>query len=287
MDAVMRVVADGASRAMDRSVLVRNIGGASGAVAVQYVLRQADDGCTVLAGNVNTVILAPFQMPHVGYTAQDLTAVGQVGSSDFVVIAASSLPVDRLEDLPAWAERRGKTVSAGHPGTETIQYMALPIIGRQLRTNLLHVPYKGSALLINDLIGGHIDMAVVAAPAATVAVERGQVKILANLTQWLPSPAGGSQAPLDGWAGWFVSRDTPREAREPLRAALLAALAEPEVQRKLQALGSIVPTASQQRAFAEVVQADVPRFRQRFREAIELRTSVRPLVVSTDPAHVR
>lgn len=275
MDAVMRVVADGVSRAMERSVLVRNIGGASGAVAVQHVLRQAGDGCTVLAGNVNTVILAPFQIPHVGYTAHDLVAVGQVGSSDFLAIAATGLPANRLEELPALAEQRGRPIAAGHPGNETVQYMALPIIGRQLQMNLLHVPYKGSASLINDLIGGHIDMAVVAAPAATVAVQRGQAKILANLTQWLSSPAGGSQAPLGSWVGWFVSRDTPHQAREPLRAALLAALAKPEVQRKLHALGSSVPSAAQQRGFAEAVQADVPRFRRRFREATELRTSVR------------
>ena len=288
MDAVMRVVAEGAGRAMGRTVVVRNIGGASGAVAVQHVLRQADDGCTVLAGNINTVILAPFQMPHVGYTADDLVAVGQVGSSDFLVIAAAGLPADRLEDLPALGERRGKAVSAGHPGTETLQYMALPMISRQLRIQLLHVPYKGSSLLVNDLIGGHIDVAVVAAPAATVAVERGQVKVLANVTQWLASPAGGAQGALDGWAGWFVSRETPPQARAPLRAALLAALADPWVHGKLLSLGSIVPSAAQQQAFADRVEADAPRFRQRFREATELRAAGREgAPLPPGPGHTR
>ncbi|KQP21970.1 tripartite tricarboxylate transporter substrate binding protein [Pseudorhodoferax sp. Leaf267] len=287
MDAVMRVVADAAGRAAERSFLVRNIGGASGAVAVQHVLRQPDDGCTVLAGNVNTVILAPFQMPHVGYTAQDLAPVGQVGSSDFVVIAASTLPVEGLEDLPGLVEQRGKALSAGHPGTETLQYMALPTIARQLRMDLLHVPYKGSSVLINDLIGGHIDMAVVAAPAATVAVERGQVKVLANLTQWMASPAGGAQAPLVGWAGWFVAQGTPPAARAPLQAALRGALAMPEVQRKLQALGSAVPSAAQQQAFAETVAADVPRFRQRFGEALASRAAASAQVPAPDAGRGR
>lgn len=271
MDAVMRVVAAGATRVDGRNFLVRNIGGASGALAVHHVLRQMGDGCTVLAGNVNTAILTPLQLPHAGYATDDLVPVGMVGSTDYLAIAASSFPAGRLEDLPDLQVRLGRMLTGGHPGTETLQHMALSLLAHQLKTEFLQVPYRGSALLITDLIGSHIDIAVVAAPSVVAAVERGQIKILANITTWVASPEGGAHPPFEGWTGWFVARETSLVARDRLHATLLAALALPDVQQKLSSLGSMVPTAAHQEKFVETVKADVPRFRKRFHQAMNLR----------------
>lgn len=263
MDAVMRLVAEAAAQQAGKTFVVRNIGGASGSVAVQHVLRQPADGCTVLAGNVNAVVLAPLQIPQAGYLPAELAPIAQVGSSDFVVLAAAGFPADRLEDLPRAAKARGRPLAAGHPGTETLQHMALPMIERQLQLRLLRVPYKGSALMVNDLIGGHIDMVVVAEPVAAGLLPKGQVKMLARLGEWLPSEAGGGQPALEGWAGWFVAAGTPAPAQHALRSTLLAALARPALQQQLAALGSPVPSAQRQQAFARIVAQDTVRYQQR------------------------
>lgn len=263
MDAVMRLVADAAAEESGKTFVLRNIGGASGALAVQQVLRQPSDGCTVLAGNVNAVILAPLLTSQAGFRSDDLLPLGQVGTSDFVVVAAPGFDAQTLEELPAAARREGRPLSAGHPGNETLQHLALPLIERRLQLPLLRVPYKGSSVLVNDLIGGHLDIAVVAEPVATPLVARGQLKVLARLGQWLPSPAGGQQPPLLGWAGWFVAAGTPESARQRLQAALLAALSRPALQRQLQALGSEVPDVQQQRRFAATVAADIVLYRER------------------------
>lgn len=266
MDAVMRLVAEAASEETGKTFVLRNIGGVSGALAVQHVLRQPADGCTVLAGNVNAVILAPLLVPQAGFQPTDLVPLGQVGTADFVVVAAPGLEAQSLEQLPAAAHRRGKPLSAGHPGHETLQHLALPLIERQLGLPLVRVPYKGSSVMVNDLIGGHLDIAVVAEPVATPLVARGQLKVLARLGQWLPSPAGGRQAPLLGWAGWFVAAPTPAPARDRLQAGLLAALAQPALQQRLQALGSDVPDAAGQQRFAATVAADIGVYRRRVLE---------------------
>ncbi|MBQ1765972.1 MAG: hypothetical protein IIZ92_24185, partial [Aquincola sp.] len=159
----MRLVADGAGEEAGKTFVLRNVGGASGALAVQQVLRQPADGCTVLAGNVNAVILAPLLMPQAGFQPTDLVPLGQVGSADFLVVAAPGFAAHTLEELPAAARRAGRPLSAGHPGTETLQHLALPLIERRLQLPLLRVPYKGSSVLVNDLIGGHLDIAVEAA----------------------------------------------------------------------------------------------------------------------------
>lgn len=266
MDAVMRLVADVAGEEAGKTFVLRNVGGASGALAVQQVLRQPADGCTVLAGNVNAVILAPLLMTQAGFQPTDLVPLGQVGSADFLVVAAPGFAAQTLEELPAAARRAGRPLSAGHPGTETLQHLALPLIERRLQLPLLRVPYTGSSVLVNDLIGGHLDIAVVAEPVATPLVARGQLKVLARLGDWLPSAAGGRQPPLLGWAGWFVAAPTPMPARQRLQAALLAALARPALQQRLEALGSDVPDEAQQQRFAATVWADIGLYRQRMQQ---------------------
>lgn len=263
MDAVMRLVADAAGEETGKTFVLRNIGGVSGALAVQHVLRQPADGCTVLAGNVNAVILAPLMLSQAGFQPTDLVPLGQVGKADFLVVAAPHVEARTLEQLPAAAQRRDRPLSAGHPGHETLQHLALPLIERQLRLQLLRVPYKGSSMMVNDLIGGHLDIAVVAEPVAAPLVARGQLKVLARLGQWLPSAAGGKQPPLLSWAGWFVAADTPAPARQRLQAALLAALARPALQQRLEALGSEVPDAHEQQRFAATVASDIGVYRQR------------------------
>lgn len=263
MDAVMRLVADAAAEQAGKPFVLRNIGGASGALAVQHVLRQPADGCTVLAGNVNAVILAPMQLPQAGYRATDLAPVGQVGSADFLVVAAAGFEADTLEQLPPASRSRARPIAAGHPGTETLQHLALPLIERRLGLPMLRVPYKGSAVLLNDLLGGHIDIAVVAEPVATALVTRGQIKVLANLGDWLPSEAGGRQPPLLGWAGWFLPAATPPPAQRWMREALLGALARPALQEALAVLGSDLPTPQQQQQFAATVAQDIQLYRQR------------------------
>jgi tripartite-type tricarboxylate transporter receptor subunit TctC len=267
LDGVMRIVADAASQATQRSFVVRNIGGGAGTIGVQHVLRQPADGCTVLAGNLNTLVLAPAQIASAGYVPHDFQPVGLVGQTDYVVIAAPGLAAERLEDLPALAAQRASALTAGHPGPESVQYLALPMLAHQLQLALLPVPYKGSAPLLKDLAGGHIDLAVVASPAGVAAAAHGRVKLLAHLSQWLASEAGGRAPPLASWAGWFVPRTVPEPASQWLRQALHDALAAPRAARALQALGSPVPALAAQEGFAERFARDAQRFNPRQEQA--------------------
>lgn len=261
MDAVTRVVAEGMRRASGRMFAVRNVGGASGAVGVRQALQAEPDGCTVVAGNVNALVLAPLLVPQTAYAADDLVPIGKVGRTDFVVIAAASLPVDRLAALPAHGRTLDRPLAAGHPGTETLQYFGLMAIERRLNIGLLQVPYRGSSLLVNDLIGGHIDIAVVAKPVALPLAQRGQVKILAQLDDTL----AGDAVP-EGWAAWFVARETPAAARQWLSQVLASSLAQPDVRQRLQELGNELPSAAEQGRFEADYAAETPRYRQRLQD---------------------
>jgi tripartite-type tricarboxylate transporter receptor subunit TctC len=275
MDATTRIVADGVGARSGRSIVIRNVGGASGIVGVRQLLALPADGCTVLAGNLNTVVLAPLLNPHAGYGPADLLPLGKVGMSPLVVIAGPDFPPDRLDQLPAHARNSGVPLSAGHPGTETLQYLALPGIERRLKLRLLKVPYRGSATLLNDLRGGHLDIAVVASPVAAPLAARGQVKILATL-----SNAGPSAGRIEGWAGWFVAAGTPQASLQMLRGTLEAALADPQVRARLQAVGVQVPTADEQRGFADQIAAETPHYRALLRESAQ---AARPLSSAAGP----
>lgn len=255
LDATTRIIAQAVSNKMERLIAVRNVPGASGVLGVREVLAAAPDGCTVLAGTVNTVVLVPLSNPSARFESSALRPVAKVGTAGLVLIASRHFGAETLQDLRAYARSRAEPLSAGHPGNDTVQALAIAMLEQRIGMGLIQVPYNGSAPLTNDLLGGHVHLAVVAMPVAQPLLEQGKIKVLASLT-----PEGGY--PAESWSGWFVDARTPAASTSKLRSALIEALAEPKTARTLSELGAAPPPSSEQARFASRLHEDQIIYRQ-------------------------
>jgi tripartite-type tricarboxylate transporter receptor subunit TctC len=230
LDATTRVVADAVAKALGRPVQVRNVPGASGLIGAREVASAAADGCMILSGTVNTMVLIPLLDPHARFTPSDFMPIAKIGSTGFVLIAGSRTGAARLADLPGEEAGLGRPLAVGHPGNDTLQAFAIDAIEERLGMRFIHVPYSGSAALIGDLIGGRLDLAVVAMPVARQLLKQHHIHQVADL-EALPGVAAES------WNGWFVPVHTPEASIAPLRRALVAVLGDDTVVGRLRSAG--------------------------------------------------
>lgn len=229
VDAVTRLLAREVSARLGRGVVVLNLPGASGAIAMRRLLQAPRDGCTLVSGSTNTVVLLPLHNPHAGFAPGDLQAVARTGSSGLVLVASRRWGLGEAAALPA-AGPAAVPLRAGHPGVDTVQALLLEDLATRRGLPLIAVPYSGAGQLSNDLIGGQIDIAVMARPAALALVRGGWARVLGDMAF-----AGGPA--WQSWNGWFTASGVAEAAVQPLRAALAATIASPGVQRELAEMG--------------------------------------------------
>ncbi|WP_442595196.1 Bug family tripartite tricarboxylate transporter substrate binding protein [Parapusillimonas sp. JC17] len=244
-DAIGRLLADEFSRMWGQPVVVENRAGASGMIGTQYLLRAAPDGYTILLGHVSTHSIVPaVRRPAPYHPVKDFAAIGKIGTSSNVLVVAGNSPIRTLKDLSALG-RNGNTVSYGSPGVGLSQHFNGFTFGQITKTDMLHVPYKGSGPAMTDLIGGRINMMFVTPPAAKSAVDSGQLRALAQTSEQrqkafpnTPTFAelGMPELTSLSWWGLFAPAGTPAEAVRVLNQSLEKTLQKPEVQRQLEAM---------------------------------------------------
>jgi len=254
LDATTRVVADAVALRLGRPVQVRNVPGASGLIGARKVASAANDGCTILSGTVNTMVLIPLLDAHAGFSSSDFVPVAKIGTTGFALIAGTQGSAVHLADLRDAETALGRPLAVGHPGNATLQAFAIDSIEQSLGMHFIHVPYSGSAALIGDLIGGRLDMAVVALPVAHELLKQNRVRQLADL-EALPGVAAES------WNGWFVPVRTSEPDIAPLRNALVAVLGDESVAGRLRDAG-VEPSAPGEltSVFSREIAADTTRY---------------------------
>ncbi|HTJ06813.1 MAG TPA: tripartite tricarboxylate transporter substrate binding protein [Caldimonas sp.] len=235
LDATTRVVAEAVAKRLGRPLQVRNVPGASGLIGAREVASAAADGCTILSGTVNTMVLIPLLDPHARFAPSDFVPVAKIGSTALVLLAGPQVGALRLADLHRDETLLGRTLAVGHPGNDTLQAFAIDSMEQALGMRFIHVPYSGSAPLIGDLIGGRLDLAVVATPVARQLLKLHRVRQVVEL-----DTVAGVAA--ESWNGWFVPAHTTDAELAPLRRALVAALGDKTVVAQLRSAG-VEPTA--------------------------------------------
>jgi tripartite-type tricarboxylate transporter receptor subunit TctC len=244
VDVTARIVARAVSQRLRRPLVVVNVPGASGVIAVRQLLAAPRDGCTLFGGSINTVVLAPLQNPRAGYTPGDLQPVGRIGATSLLLTASLASGLRDLATLQQ-AVRAGRPLRAGHPGTDSVQALALGLLEARLQTRFVQVPYGGAGPMTGDLVGGHIDLAAMTQPAALPLLRRGVLALVE-----VPVAPGDGLPSL--WNGWFVARGVAPAALVPLQQAMAAVLAEAPVVEALTALGVDVESRDAAALAAEV-----------------------------------
>ncbi|MET4577446.1 Bug family tripartite tricarboxylate transporter substrate binding protein [Ottowia thiooxydans] len=271
-DAAARLVATHLGQVLGQPIAVDNVAGAGGAIAAQKTLRSAPDGYTILAGTVNDVVLAPITNPSAGYTFDNFTPIGAIGSTAFVMVANPKLPAQNIDELLAYVRKNPGKVNVGIPGVGTLQHVAASMLEQQAKLSWTTVPYKGAAPLNADLLGGQIDAAVVTLPSAVPYIKEGKFRSLGLMSQQrdevnkdIATINEGREIKgfsTEAWLGLFAPAKLSPALGQKLNGALLQALAKPEVREGLGKLGFRTGVADTPTQFRQLIERDDARFRK-------------------------
>ncbi len=252
VDALARLVAEALQTGMGRTAIVENRTGAAGRLAVEQVKAAPPDGSMLLLAPQGPMTLFPHVFRNLRYDpGKDFVPVTRVASADFALTIGPMVPAKDMKGFRAWLATAGDKASYGSPGAGTIPHFVGVAFARQVGVPMTHVPYRGSALSMNDLAGGQIAAAVSPVTEALELHKAGRVTIIAT--------TGGTRSPfVDGvptlkelgialevplWFAVYAPAATPPELVDKLRQAIHAALATPAAKAQLARLG-LVPSPS-------------------------------------------
>lgn len=265
-----RMLAPEIGRHLGQQVIVDNVGGAAGALGVLKVARAPADGHTLLYGSLSEALLVPLLNPQAGYRTDELQPVAYLGGTPVVFVARPDFAASSLDEFVALARRNPGRFSYGSPGVGTFQHVMGETFKAKAGVFMVHIPYRGGAQILSDVIGGQIDLGITTAVNAAGFVSTGRLKAIGvTSAQRLPTmPAAqafGESAALKGlelatWGVLYAPAGTPEAAVQRLNAAANAALTLPAVaEQRIRLGGELAATMSpaQTRAF---VRAELDKF---------------------------
>ena len=243
-----RIVADRMSETLGQQIIIDNRGGAGGTVATRSVARNAPDGYTILVVTSATVGTSPSLFQNLGYDPRrDFDPIGLIAATPNLVAVHPSFPARSLAELIKIGREAATPIPYGSPGPGTLNHLTIELIAYRTGMKVAHVPYKGAAPALNDLLGGHIGVLVSAVPNVHSHVLAGSIHALAvaaaKRSALLPAVPTFAEAGLPGYEvplrwGLAAPKGTPRSVIETLNRALDAALLTDEVRRRLAAEGA-------------------------------------------------
>lgn len=253
-DTIARRVHVPLGKALGQPVIVENLGGASGTIGAQKVLRSPADGYTIFQGSPNELILAPLAIPGIKYQPEYFRQVHRISRGVMAILARADLPAGNADELAAYAARvakEGQPMTYASVGNGSFYHLMGAKMSAVLGVPMTHVPYKGAADATRDLMGKLVDVFIT--PISTPQIEmikQGKIKAVAVLTPQrqpaLPGvPTTGESKALANYqyeigTGYFVRRDTPEPVVEVLHRALQQVLGDPELKATLEASGAEV-----------------------------------------------
>ena len=268
-DITGRAMAQKLSEFLGQSVVIENKPGATGMIGAASVAKSAPDGYTVLFGAASEMAINASLFKNMTYDPRtDFEPVTLVATFPLVFIAPATTN-QSLKELIEAARAKPDSVSYGSIGSGSPQHLAAELLSSMAKARFLHIPYKGSGPLVQDAVGGHVDMAVSSVPPAVPLVRAGKLRALAVTSsarsEALPdvptmAELGFSGYEFNTWVGVAVPKGTPKEVVDRLRDGMVAALRASEVQATLRDQGAVPAgtTAGQFRQFVhdEVAKSD-------------------------------
>ncbi len=275
VDVVARAVGQSLSRSLGQPFVVENKPGAGTNIAVKATIEAAPDGYTLmlaanaLAANMSLYQPAPFD------AERDLVPVALVGRVPVVIAAPAASPFASVTALVEAARARPGSIAFASPGNGSTPHMAVELFARAAGIQLQHIPYRGGAPAITDVIGGQVPLVAVNALEVKPHVASGRLKVLAVLSPQrtaifadVPTIAESGYPGFEAsvWYGFVAPVATPRPIIARLHAEVQKALASPEVRERMTAVGGeVLPASSEQ--FGALLRSERLRYEKLVREA--------------------
>jgi len=274
LDIMARLIGHQLAARIGQQVVIENKPGAANNIGAEFVAHAPADGHTLLMCN-SSLIVAPFLYAKLGYDPMtDLIPVTQVNSAPLVLVLHPDLPANSVRELIAHAKANPGKLNYGSAGLGSTPYLATELFKSMTGTDVVHVPYKGGAPALADLVAGQLSFMIENVPGALPLVREGRLKALAvtsrvrsALVPDLPtmSEAGVPGYEMIGWSGVFVAKGTPHAIVERLAREVAAIVSEPEIAVQLQNLGAEA-VGSTPAAFATFYKAEAERWGQVIRD---------------------
>ena len=267
VDTVARLLADRLGDALGKPVIVENVTGAGGNIAADRVAKAAPDGYTigVLAG-ANIVVNGSLYKKLPYDPVRDLAPVTQVYAYPNVLVVNNDVPAKSVAELVALARGSPGRLTFGHAGVGTSLHLAGELFALMAHIDLQQVPFRGSSLVVTDLMGGRITMSFITPIATLSLIREGKVRALAVTSlvraPFLPDVPTMTESGFPGFdvTGWFAMvapAGTPALVIDKLNRETVRIMALPDMRDKLDALG-IVPLGTTAAEFADVIKAELP-----------------------------
>ena len=266
-DLIGRALGQKLSVFLGQAVLIDNKAGAAGAIGSDNVAKALPDGLTLLLGTISSHATGPALNPKMPYDpVKDFTHISMIASNPLVFIVHPSVPVSTLPEFVRYAN--GKPgIPFGSNGNGSYNHLAVELFKSQAQIDLLHVPYKGAAPVMNDLVSGQIMFAAADLAGATPFIRSGKVKALAvATTQRLPGfdiptvmESGYPTFEVTAWYALFGPPGMPQFTLSRIHAAVVKALGERDIQERFQSIGAI-PVIDTPAQLRDKVQREVSRW---------------------------
>jgi len=254
-DALARVLAEPLREALSQTVVIENVGGAGGSIAVGRVARAAPDGYTLSIGSGDQFVVNPAIYPLQYDVVKDFDPIALLVSGPTIIVSKTAVPANNLKELLAWLKANHDKVSQGHNGAGGAQHLCGLELQRAAGASWPFVPYRGAAIALQDVVGGRVDV-MCPSPASSLAmVGGGLIRAYAvtgeSRLASAPDIPTVDEAGLPGlhisvWGGLFAPKGTPKPVIAKLNAAAISALADKAVQQQLAKIGQEVVPREQQ-----------------------------------------
>jgi tripartite-type tricarboxylate transporter receptor subunit TctC len=274
-DLVGRLMADKMKDSLGQTVIIENKAGANGAIGADMVAKSEPDGHTIFLTTAGAVTITPGMRNDLPYdTLRDFAPITLVVRNTTVLVVRSERSPNSASELAALAKEKPGQIPFASTGVGSMPHLALELFQSAGRMSFLHVPYRGAAPALNDLLGGQVQAFFADAPVLLPQIEGGKIKPLAVASAVrnpkLPNvptlaEVGFPDTQADNWYGLLAPARTPAPVLARLHAAATGAINDPTVKEKLVQVGAI-PAASSPQEFGQLLRSELERWGRIVRE---------------------
>jgi tripartite-type tricarboxylate transporter receptor subunit TctC len=254
-DTIARIVSEQMSASLAQPIVIENVTGAAGAIGAGRVARAAPDGYTLCVGFLGTHVLNGAVLSLEYDVVKDFQPIAMLASNPQLIVATKAVPANNLAEFIAWLKANPGKATQGTAGVGSPSHVSGAYFQRATGTTFQFAQYRGAAPAMQDLVGGHVDLMFDQPPNSLPHVRTGDIKAYAVTAKKrlasAPDIPTVDEAGLPGfyisvWSGVWAPKGTPQEIISKLNAAVVAALANQDVKRRLADLGQDVPARDQQ-----------------------------------------
>ena len=250
-DVIARVLADHMAKTLGQSIVIENDAGAGGTTATRRVAHAAADGYTIAAGSMGTHGAAPAQYPNLRYDpAKDFTPIGLTIEAPAVIVTRKDFPASNLQEFVDYIKKNQTKVNEAHAGVGSQMHTYCSLLHSIMGTKTARIAYRGGAPAINDLVAGQVDFACSSLSVVSSLIQGGAIKAIAiagpqraDVIKDVPTTKEGGlpEFQVSGWNAIFAPKNLPPDIQAKLNAALVAALDDEGIRKRLLDLGCAIP----------------------------------------------